>query len=191
MGRRKLFRNGTETFAATRQSNHPRRAFLEAGLDFAFVWPFVISIVAIVAGCVVAIVATVSRNQVRALEIRERIAMIEKGLVPPPEVDPGGFDREMNRYDRRARRRRDRHSSFRHRRVGIILMGIGFGLMVLIAFSGESVHEGLGVGGFFVVLGLAFFINALFEPVPASDPGSPPVPKSQSPVTDPRDDSRP
>lgn len=148
-------------------------------MDIGFGWPFIIPIVAIVSGCVVAIVATLARTQVRALEIRERIAMIERGLVPPPEVDPGGFDREMNRYDRRMMRRRDRHSSFRHRRVGIILMGIGFGLMVLIAFSGESVREGLGVGGFFVVLGLAFFINALFEPVPASDAGGP------------RDDSRP
>src|SRR5580704_15850641 len=156
MGRLKLFRNGTETFAATRQSNHPRRAFLEACLDFGFVWPFVISIVAIVSGCVVAIVATISRNQVRALEIRERIAMIEKGLLPSPEVDPGGFDREMNRYDRRARSRHDRHGSFRHRRVGIILIGVGFGLMMLIAVSGDSVRDGLGVGGFFVALGLAF-----------------------------------
>jgi hypothetical protein len=160
-------------------------------LDIGFGWPFIIPIVAIVSGCVVAIVATIARTQVRALEIRERIAMIERGLVPPPEVDPGGFDREMNRYDRRMMRRRDRHSSFRHRRVGIILMGIGFGLMVLIAFSGESVREGLGVGGFFVVLGLAFFITALFEPVSASDAGSPPVPTSQSSVADPHNDSRP
>ena len=26
--------------------------------------------------------------------------MIERGLVPPPEVDPHGFDRAMDRYDR-------------------------------------------------------------------------------------------
>jgi hypothetical protein len=158
-------------------------------LDFG--WPFIIPLVAIVSGCVVAIVATIARTQVRALEIRERIAMIERGLVPPPEVDPGGFDREMNRYDRRARRRYERHGSFRHRRVGIILMGVGFGLMMLIAVSGDSLRDGLGVGGFFVVLGLTFFITALFEPVSASDAGSPPAPKSQSPAADPLDDSRP
>jgi hypothetical protein len=160
-------------------------------LDFGFVWPFIISIVAIVSGCVVAIVATIARNQVRALEIRERIAMIEKGLVPPPELDPSGFDREMNRYDRRAMRRHDRHAPFRHRRVGIMFMGIGFGLMMLIAVSGESFREGLGVGSFFVVMGLAFFITALFEPVTASDAGSLPPPKSQPPASDPREDSRP
>jgi hypothetical protein len=160
-------------------------------LDIGFGWPFIIPVVAIVSGCVVAIVATIARTQVRALEIRERIAMIERGLVPPPEVDPGGFDREMNRYDRRAMRRYERHGSFRHRRVGIIFMGVGFGLMMLIAVSGDSLRDGLGVGGFFVVLGLAFFITALFEPVSASDAGSPPAPKSQSPAADPLDDSRP
>jgi hypothetical protein len=160
-------------------------------LDIGFGWPFIIPIVAIVSGCVVAIVATIARTQVRALEIRERIAMIERGLVPPPEVDPGGFDREMNRYDRRARRRYDRQGSFRHRRVGIIFMGVGFGLMTLIAVSGDSIRDGLGVGGFFVVLGLAFFVTALFEPVSAPDAGSPRAPTTHSPVADPHNDSRP
>jgi hypothetical protein len=158
--------------------------------DLGFGWPFIIPIVAIVSGCVVAIVATVTRNQVRALEIRERIAMIERGLVPPPEVDPRGFDRAMNRYDRRAMSRYDQHGSLRHRRVGIIFMGIGFGLMVLIAVSGDSLREGLGVGGFFVVMGLAFFINALFEPASPSDAGSSPTAKSQ-PAAGPPEDSRP
>ncbi len=160
-------------------------------MDFGFVWPFIISIVAIVCGCVVAIVATIARNQVRALEIRERIAMIEKGLVPPPEMDPAGFDREMNRYDTRAMSRRDPGGSFRHRRVGIILIGIGFGLIMLIAVSGDSLREGLGVGGFFVALGLAFLVNAVFEPFSASTAARPPVPPSQSPGSDPRQESRP
>ena len=160
-------------------------------MDFGYVWPFIISVVAIVCGCVVAIVATIARNQVRTLEIRERIAMIEKGLVPPPEVDPTGFDREMNRYDKRAMSRHDQDGSFRHRRVGIILIGIGFGLIVLIAVSGDSLREGLGVGGFFVALGLAFLVNAAFEPFSASAAARPPVPPSQPPGSDPRQESRP
>src|SRR5271155_4102939 len=123
--------------------------------------PFVVPVVAIIGWVVFAIVQTLARSQVRALEIRERIAMIERGLVPPPEVDPRGFDRAMNRYDRRSMRRYDRHGPYRPRRVGIIFMGVGFGLMMLIGV--ESPREGVGVGGFFVVMGLAFFINALFE----------------------------
>jgi hypothetical protein len=154
-------------------------------------WLFIIPIVAIVSGCVVGIVATVSRNQVRALEIRERIVMIERGLVPPPEVDPLGFDQAMNRYDQRAMSQHDLHGSFRQRRVGIMFLGLGFGLMVLLAVSGGSLRAGLGVGGFFVVIGLAFFINALFEPVSVSDAGGPPTARPQSPAADHAEHSRP
>jgi len=108
------------------------------------------------------IVNSVMKSRVRELEIRERIAMIEKGLVPPPEVDPRGFDRAMARYDRRNEPRRG--TAHRHRRAGITLMGIGLGLMVMIAFAGNSPKAAVGVGGCIVVLGMAFLINSLFEP---------------------------
>ncbi len=68
--------------------------------DFPLAWPFLIPIIAIIGAFTTAIVATLSRARVRELEVRERIAMIERGLVPPPEVDPRGFDRAMDRYDR-------------------------------------------------------------------------------------------
>src|SRR4051812_36098484 len=128
--------------------------------DFPFghAWPFMIPIIAIIGAFATAIIATLSRARVRELEIRERIAMIEKGLVPPPEVDPHGFDRAMDRYDRyRVRAPR------RHRSAGVTLMGVGFGLMVLIAFAGESPSSAIGVGGFLVVIGLAFFLNSLYD----------------------------
>jgi hypothetical protein len=126
--------------------------------DFHFAWPFLIPIVAIIGSFTYAIVQTLSRARVRELEVRERIAMIERGLVPPPEVDPRGFDRAMDRYDRH----RDR-SPGRHRRAGVTLMGVGFGLMLLIGVAGDSLSAGIGVGGFLVIMGLAFFINSLFE----------------------------
>jgi hypothetical protein len=91
------------------------------------------------------------------------IALIERGLVPPPEVDPRGFDRAMHRYDRTHSR-----SSGRHRRAGVVLMGIGFGLVMLISVAGGAMNEGIGVGGFFVIMGIAFFINGLFDH-PADD----------------------
>ena len=43
----------------------------------------------------VAIVSTIAKGRVRELEIRERIAMIERGMVPPPEADPAGFERSL------------------------------------------------------------------------------------------------
>ena len=126
---------------------------------------FLIPLAAILAWPLIAIVSMIMKGRVRELEIRERIAMIEKGLVPPPEVDPHGFDRAMDRYDRYSVR-----APRRHRSAGVTLMGVGFGLMVLIAFAGESPSSALGVGGFLVVIGLAFFLNSLFD---RSDPSMP------------------
>lgn len=142
-------------------------------------WVFMIPVIAIIGGITVAIVSTIAKARVRELEIKERIAMIEKGLVPPPEVDPQRFDRVMDRIERvRASDNRSAYgtqSSGRHRRAGVTLMGVGFGLMVLIAFAGDAPESAIGVGGFLVVMGLAFFVNSLFEarqPLPPPrDPG--------------------
>jgi hypothetical protein len=142
--------------------------------DFHFAWPFLIPIVAIIGAFTYAVVQTLARARVRELEVRERIAMIERGLVPPPEVDPRGFDRAMDRYERYRER-----SPGRHRRAGVTLMGVGFGLMLLIGVAGDSMSSGIGVGGFLVIMGIAFFVNSLFEnrrddyPPAPSRPGSP------------------
>src|SRR5215208_8314740 len=108
--------------------------------DFHFAWPFMIPIVAIIGAFTYAVVQTLSRARVRELEVRERIAMIERGLVPPPEVDPRGFDRAMYRYDRQRSK-----SPGRHRRAGIALMGVGFGLVMLIGVAGDAMNAGIGV----------------------------------------------
>jgi hypothetical protein len=146
--------------------------------------PFLIPIVAILGAFTYAIIQTLARARVRELEVRERIALIERGLVPPPEVDPRGFDRAMDRYDRV----RDRAPG-RHRRAGVALMGVGFGLMVLIGFAGDSPSSAVGVGGFLVVVGLAFFINSRFDsrherpedPGPIAAPSPPPGPPQAPP----------
>jgi hypothetical protein len=144
--------------------------------DFQVAWPFLIPIVGTICTFAFIIVLTLSKARVRELEVRERIAMIERGLVPPPEVDPRGFDRAMLLM---ADGRRYRAPG-RHRRAGITLMGVGFGLMMLIGVAGESMNAGIGVGGFFVIIGLAFFVNGLFDhpeqyqqapPRPSAGPG--------------------
>jgi hypothetical protein len=136
-------------------------------------WVFLIPIVSIIGSFTYVIVLTLSRARVRELEVRERIAMIERGMVPAPEVDPRGFDRAMNRLERHEYR----HGSGRHQRAGVTLMGVGFGLMVLIGVAFDSPSAGFGVGGFLVIMGLAFFINSRFEQ-PA---GSVPMPGSRPP----------
>jgi len=51
---------------------------------------WLIPIVGILGGISVAITSIRAGARLRELRIRERIAMIEKGLVPAPEVDPVG-----------------------------------------------------------------------------------------------------
>jgi len=151
--------------------------------DFHFAWPFLIPIVSIIGAFTYAIVQTLARARVRELEVRERIAMIERGLVPAPEVDPRGFDHAMSRLERREGR-----YGHRHRSAGVTLMGVGFGLMVLIAFTADA-SIAVGVGGFLVVIGLAFFINSRFDqprngyPPAGPYPGmyAPPAPQSTAP----------
>jgi len=142
--------------------------------DFYVLGPFLIPITAIIGSFIYIIIKTLAKSRVRELEIRERIAMIERGLVPPPEVDPKGFDRAMDRVERMREYRRGSGGGGRHRRAGVTLMGVGFGLMVLIAFTSNETSVAIGVGGFLVVMGIAFFINSLMDvpDVRYSDPRS-------------------
>ncbi len=148
-----------------------------------------IPIVAILGGITVAIVGTIAKARVRELEIKERIAMIENGLVPPPEVDPQRFDRAMDRIEllraANARSASGTVAGGRHRRAGVTLMGVGFGLMVLIGFAGDAPEAAIGVGGFLVVMGLAFFINSLFESrhavPPSGNTAGPSAPPTSTP----------
>ena len=151
---------------------------------------FLISITVIAGLWVYLIVRSLSRSKVRELEIRERIALIEKGHVPAPEVDPRGFERALERPydDQRRYGGYASRGSFRHRRAGTTLIGVGLGLMIMITFAGEDPQKGIGVGGFLVMIGLAFLVNGLIEPrsVPdrfqqSADPG---VASVETPKTD-------
>jgi hypothetical protein len=158
-------------------------------VDYVWVSPLWIPIVAIIGGIALAIVKSISVARVRELEVRERIAMIEKGLVPPPESNPRGFERALDAMDEMKKARREdsyerylyrRHrGAERHRSAGILLTGIGFGLMFMLGLTTSSPGTGIGVGGFLVLLGLAFFINSLYErrdigPRGGAWPGPPP-----------------
>jgi hypothetical protein len=144
--------------------------------------PYLIPIVAIIGGITAGIVANITRGRVRELEIRERIAMIERGMVPPPESDPAGFEHRLHSMQVIQRG----HVGPRHRSAGVILIAVGLGLAVLMTFAGGVPAQGLGVGGFIVILGLGFFVNSLFPHYtpPASprstEPRVPPAPGSGS-----------
>jgi len=95
-------------------------------------------------------VAGKAREQVH----RERLAMIEKGLVPPPEADPAQFERMMDWHP-------SRHRSSDSRRTGIILIGVGVGLAAMFSIMGTG--KPVGVGALLVLMGVAFLENAVFE----------------------------
>jgi hypothetical protein len=133
-----------------------------------------IAVVAVLGAFAVAIANIWSRARIRELKVRERIAMIEKGLVPPPESDPAGFERAMGKVDGNIRR--GERSRGKHQRVGILMLSVGVGTMILVGSAGDTWREGVGIGGFFVALALGFFLIGLLER--PRDPGSP---KSSAP----------
>lgn len=97
-----------------------------------------------------------SRQRLRELAVKERIAMIEKGLVPPPEVDPERFERLVS-----TRRRPANSRGTRYRSAGIIIIGLGLGLMMLISLAAGELEVGFGIGGGLAVLGAAVYFNGV------------------------------
>jgi hypothetical protein len=93
------------------------------------------------------------RQRLRELAIRERIALIEKGLVPSPESDPARFETLVRLKPPVG------STAARYRSAGVIVMGLGFAMMVLLAFAAGVPEVGLGIGGGLVIIGLAAFIN--------------------------------
>jgi hypothetical protein len=130
-----------------------------------------IPIVAIIGGITLAVVGTITHARLRELEVRERIAMIEKGLVPPPETNPRGFEQAMDAVDRLSQqsgslapgRHRRGRAPERHRNGGIILIGISLGLMLMLGVTTGEPEIGVGVGGFLLFLGIALLITSVLE----------------------------
>jgi len=136
----------------------------------------------ILAGVAVLWMAMQSRRRIREMEHRERLAMIERGLVPPPELDPALFERRTGMTSGP-----EPHSAARSRSIGVMVIGVGLGMMILITFAGGAPSMGVGIGGAFVVLGAAFYINGMLirrqeapEAPPANRPISPMGPKPPS-----------
>lgn len=111
----------------------------------------------VIGGVVLMIAAMNNRRRIREMAHKERLAMIERGLIPSPESDPGGFEAAMGT----AAGGRGPLPGERYRTVGIALIGLGVGLGLLIATAGGSGRIGLGVGGAWVALGGASLLNYL------------------------------
>ena len=110
--------------------------------------------VAIAGGVVLMIAAMNNRRQVREMAHRERLAMIERGLIPSPETDPQRFEAVTGLTAPKAPRRGERF-----RTVGVSMIGLGAGLGLLIIATGNPVEVGVGIGGAWIALGGASLLN--------------------------------
>lgn len=107
----------------------------------------------IFAGVGLMVAAMMNRRRIREMEHRERLAMIERGLMPSPESDPVGFESAAGLPRSR------RESGVAYRTVGVLMIGFGLGLLVLITFTAGDPEVGLGVGGAWAILGAASLLN--------------------------------
>jgi hypothetical protein len=132
-----------------------------------------LAMMSLIAGAIIVLaLAMNNRRKLREMDHRERLAMIDRGLMPPPEVDPAGFESVMGSS-------RPSAAAARARAVGIITIGIGVALMMLISFAGGAPGPGVGVGGAIAVLGLAFLLTGMLSSEsPSSTPQPPPLQRS-------------
>jgi hypothetical protein len=109
--------------------------------------------VMVLAGVGLMIAAMMNRRRFREMEHRERLAMIERGVLPSPESDPTGFESGARFSGTEL------DAGIRYRTAGVLMIGFGLGLLVLISAAADNPEVGVGVGGAFAVLGSASLLN--------------------------------
>ena len=114
----------------------------------------VILALVIVSGVGLMIAAMFNRRRDRELAHRERLAMIERGLIPSPERNPAAFESAAGLAPVE-----EAEAGIGYRTAGVLMIGIGLGLMMLIAFAAGEPGVGFGTGGAFTTLGVASLLN--------------------------------
>jgi hypothetical protein len=107
----------------------------------------------ILSGVGLMIAAMMNRRSIREMEHRERLAMIDRGLLPSPESDPGGFESGAGLPSTAH------EPGVRYRTAGVMMIGLGLGLTVLLTFTADSPGAGVGLGGGAAILGGASLLN--------------------------------
>jgi hypothetical protein len=98
------------------------------------------------------------RARMRELVHRERLAMIEKGLMPPAELVasgsalPGALEAAAPPLSRTASR---------FRSAGVMFVGIGVAVGLIIGVAAFEPTVGFGVGGAIAAIGAAMIVNGM------------------------------
>lgn len=91
---------------------------------------------------------------------RERVAMIERGLAPPPEMYPNMYEAPPWAQGPEVQVRRERKAPLPavvSRKLGVLILFGAAGIAWLI-FLVDSPRVALGVGGLLGMIGLAFIV---------------------------------
>jgi hypothetical protein len=115
-----------------------------------------LSSLGILSGVFVIWMAMQSRHKIREMEHKERLAMIERGLVPSIEVDPAALEGKLS-----TTRPAESPSAVRARSAGVIMIALGLAFMFMLSFAAGAPGVGIGIGGAFALVGAGFFVNAL------------------------------
>ena len=108
-------------------------------------------VLVVFAGVFIVFMGLRQRSQQLEMQHRERMAMIDKGMVPLAELPHG---------EGRAHGPRGPVQS-RSMSLGIIIVAFGLALMSIISIAGGSPEVGVGLGGAVAIVGAAFVINSL------------------------------
>jgi hypothetical protein len=125
-------------------------------IDVGGILAVTIPIITLVGGVSVMLIALHGRQRLKELAYQERIALIEKGLVPSPETDPAGFESVLAP-------RAISLKALRFRSAGLVTTGLGMALMILLFFVLPRAGRGIaiGIGGSITLVGLTVLGNGL------------------------------
>jgi hypothetical protein len=115
----------------------------------------------VLSGVFIVIMGLRQRSHQLEMLHRERMAMIERGMVPAPETVMTGGHRPVGAAGARSLS------------LGIVIVAAGLGLMTLIGVAFGEAEVGVGVGGAVAILGAAFIVRAQVVRPAASMPTRP------------------
>jgi hypothetical protein len=101
---------------------------------------------------------------------RERMAMIDKGMIPL--ADPEALHVRRVPHD---------EASSKSLSLGIIVIGLGLAIATIITFAGGAPESGVGVGGAIAIIGGAFVVRSILVR-PQVGTGQSSTPASSTPV---------
>jgi hypothetical protein len=111
---------------------------------------------AMVGGVTIIVLGLRSQAHRNELRHQERMAMIERGIVPPPEM--GGWAPPPAGGGVTFRDQRVAKTSRSQMTFGIVLIGAGFAFMAVIGIAAGTPSVAIGIGGAVVIFGAALIV---------------------------------